>query len=361
MQKTLLALGGDGIGPEITEQGLRVARCLAELCGIDLGVQQGLLHGASYDAHGVFCTEEVLDQARASDAVLVGAVGGPAWDNIRLPGGADCQDGLMYLRHHLQTYLGLRPARAWGPLLQRTPFRPGLADKADLVVLREMCGGAMFARDRGQRQLNGLRQGYDLTAYDEAEVARFAHGGFQLARARRGRLISCDKSNVMESYKLWRTVVTEVARDYPDVQFENMFADNCAYQMIMRPMDFDVVIGCNQLGDVLSDLAAVYAGSLGMLPSACLAANPGQGPVFGMYESTSGSAPDIAGKGIANPVGTILSVGMMFRYSFGRPEWETRIEKAIETTLEADILTPDLGGSATSVEMTDAILERLSA
>ncbi|NRB02491.1 MAG: 3-isopropylmalate dehydrogenase [Rhodobacteraceae bacterium] len=359
MKKQVLALGGDGIGPEILDQGLRVARHLAMRAGVELEVTLGLLHGASWEAHGTFCTEEVLEQARASDAVLVGAVGGPQWDDIRVKGGAERQDGLMYLRHHLQTYLGLRPARAWGPLLNRTPFRAGAADHVDVLILREMCGGAMFATERGQRRVNGLRQGHDLTAYDEAEVARFAHGGFQLARRRRGRLVSCDKSNVMESYKLWRTVVTEVAREYPDVAFENMFADNCAYQLMMRPHDFDVVIGCNQLGDVLSDLTAVYAGSLGMLPSACLSGGPDQASVFGMYESTAGSAPDIAGQGVANPVGTILSVGMMFNFSFGLPDFDALIERAVMETLQAGVMTPDLGGTATGTAMTDAILERL--
>ncbi len=359
MTYRVLALGGDGIGPEILGYGIAAAEVLAARAGVTLEVTYDLLHGACWDEHGVFCTEDVLAQARASDAVLVGAVGGPKWDGIRLPGGAADQDGLMYLRYHLQTYLGLRPARAWGPLQDKTPFRDGVADRADVMILREMCGGAMFATERGQRVLGGLRQGYDLTAYDEAEVARFAHGGFQLARARRGRLVSCDKSNVMESYKLWREVVSEVARDYPDVTFENMFADNCAYQLMMRPHDFDVVIGCNQLGDILSDLTAVYAGSLGMLPSACLAANPDDGPAFGMYESTAGSAPDIAGQGIANPVGTILSVGMMFNYSLGVPDCQAALERAVEATLKDGIITPDLGGTATGSQMTDAILERL--
>lgn len=356
----ILALGGDGIGPEILEQGLRAAAVLAEQAGIRLSISHGLLHGASWEAHGTFCTDEVLARARASDAVLVGAVGGPQWDNIRVFGGAERQDGLMYLRHHLQTYLGLRPARAWEPLMHCTPFRPGLADEADVLILREMCGGAMFAAERGQRTVKGMRQGYDLTAYDESEVARFAHGGFQLARQRRRRLVSCDKSNVMESYKLWREVVSEVARDYPDVAFENMFADNCAYQLIQRPGDFDVVLACNQMGDVLSDLTAVYSGSLGMLPSACLAAAPEEGPVFGLYESTSGSAPDIAGQGIANPIGMILSVGMMFEFTFARPDLARALETAVERTLAEGILTPDLGGTASTAPMTDAILERLA-
>lgn len=360
MRVNILALGGDGIGPEILAQGLRIAETLADRAGLELQVDYDLLHGASWEVHGTFCTKNVLDKAKASDAVLVGAVGGPQWDNIRVPGGAECQDGLMYLRHHLQTYLGLRPARAWAPLMDHTPFRPGLADHADVLILREMCGGAMFARERGQRQVGGLRQGYDLTAYDEAEIARFAHGGFQLARTRRGRLVSCDKSNVMESYKLWRQVVTEVSANYPDVAFENMFADNCAYQLMRRPRDFDVVLSCNQMGDVLSDLTAVYSGSLGMLPSACLSANPADGPAFGMYESTSGSAPDIAGQGIANPVGMILSVGMMFHYTLGRPDLATTVEQAVERAFSDGITMPDLGGTATTVTMTDAILERLS-
>lgn len=361
MQINILALGGDGIGPEILEQGLRVTHALADRAGLKLNVTHNLLHGAAWEAHGTFCTEETLAQAKASDAVLVGAVGGPRWDNIRVPGGAERQDGLMYLRHHLQTYLGLRPARAWPSLMDHTPFRPGLADKADVLILREMCGGAMFATERGQRRVNGVRQGYDLTAYDESEIARFAHGGFQLAQKRRGRLVSCDKSNVMESYKLWREIVTEVSREYPDVAFQNMFADNCTYQLMRRPEDFDVVLCCNQLGDILSDLTAVYAGSLGMLPSACLAANPATGPVFGMYESTSGSAPDIAGRGIANPVGMILSVGMMFDHSFDRPDLAQALETAVSLTLSDNILPPDLGGATSSAAMTDAILERLAA
>ncbi|MEO1456981.1 MAG: isocitrate/isopropylmalate family dehydrogenase [Pseudomonadota bacterium] len=358
---SILALGGDGIGPEILEAGLRVAQAAARAGGIALGVEHELLHGASWEARGTFCSEAVLAKARAADAVLVGAVGGPAWDGIRQPGGPECQDGLMYLRHHLQTYLGLRPARAWESLLARTPFRPEVVRGANVLILREMCGGAIFARERGRRVVAGRRQGYDLTAYDEAEIARFARGGFALARQRRGRLVSCDKSNVMESYALWREVVSAVARDYPDIAFENLFADHCAYQLMMRPRDFDVVLCCNQLGDLFSDLTGAYAGSLGMLPSACLAAVPGNGPVFGMYESTSGSAPDIAGRGIANPVGAILSVSLMFRHSLDRADLALRIERAVERVIAAGIRTPDLGGSAGSAALTEAVLAEMAA
>ena len=356
---SILALGGDGIGPEILDQGLRVARHIAECHGYTFDIQHDVLHGRSYDLHGVFCTEDVLEKAGKADAVLVGAVGGPDWDNIRMPGGAEHQDGLMYLRHHLQSYLGLRPARAWRQLLHQTPFRNDVVKGTDILILREMCGGAMFARERGQHIVENRRQGYDLTAYNEDEIRRFAIGGFELARQRRSKLVSCDKSNVMESYKLWRQVVTEVAADYPDVHFEHMLADNCGYQMVMRPRDFDVVLCCNQLGDIFSDLTASHAGSLGMLPSACLCATPNGDRVKGIYESTSGSAPDIAGQGIANPIGMILSVGMMFEFTLCRPDLNNVIIEAVDTALDDGHLTRDIGGDLTSVQMTDAIIERL--
>ena len=356
----LLALPGDGIGPEILEQALRVLSALAPYANVSFEVDFDLLHGASYDRHGLFCTPEVLAKARQSDAVLVGAVGGEKWDNVRMPGGPEDQDGLMYLRHHLQTYLGLRPARSWPPLLPLSPLRADIAQGADIMILREMCGGAMFATMRGQRQVEGKREGFDLNAYDEAEIERFARGGFELARIRRHRVVSCDKSNVMESYKLWRTVVSDVALDYPDVEFENMFADNCAFQMMARPRDFDVVLCCNQLGDIFSDLTGVLEGSLGMLPSACLADSPRSGSAFGIYESTSGSAPDIAGKGIANPIGMILSVGLIFEHSFARADLRQRLDQAVEAALTDGYRTPDIGGNHGTAEVTDAVLERLS-
>ena len=357
----LLALPGDGIGPEIMQQALRVAHALAARAGLRFEVDFDLLHGASYDRHGTFCTQAVLDKARAADAVLVGAVGGAQWDDIRMPGGPECQDGLMYLRHHLQTYLGLRPARAWNSLLSLSPLRETVARDADVLILREMCGGAMFATQRGRRLIEGKQQGFDMTAYDSGEVERFARGGFEVARMRRQRVVSCDKSNVMESYKLWREVVSDVALEYPDVEFENMFADNCAYQLMVRPRDFDVVLCCNQLGDVLSDLTGVLAGSLGMLPSASLSGNPAKGSAFGIYESTSGSAPDIAGQGIANPIGMILSVGLMFEHSFARPDLRLALDQATAATLAVSIRTPDIGGEASTAALTDALLEHLEA
>ena len=360
----ILALGGDGIGPEILDQGLRVLHAISEITDIRFTIDHDVIHGASWEAHGTFCHEDTLNRAKSADAILVGAVGGPQWDNIRQPGGAECQDGLMYLRHHLDAYLGLRPARAWAGLEERVPIRQDRAMGTDILILREMCGGAMFATERGQRLVNGKRQGYDLTAYDEDEIARFARGGFEMARRRKGHLVSCDKSNVMESYKLWRQVVTEIAADYPDIRFKNMFADNCGYQMIMTPAEFDVVLCCNQLGDLFSDLTGVLAGSLGMLPSACLTASPGNDStktVQGIYESTSGSAPDIAGQGIANPVGMILSIGMMLEFSFNRADLSRRIEAAVGKAISDGHRTQDIGGTLSSAEVTDAIIQRLAA
>ena len=357
----ILALGGDGIGPEILNEGLRVAQHIACSADIDLTIDHDLIHGACYEKHGVFCTKGILEKAFEADAILVGAVGGPQWDHIRMPGGAEEQDGLMYLRHHLQSFLGLRPACSWPSLIDKTPFQSEIVAGTDILILREMCGGAMFAKERGQRILDGQRQGFDLTAYHEEEIRRFAIGGFECARRRKKYLVSCDKSNVMESYKLWRSVVTEVAQDYPDVSCEHMFADNCGYQMIMRPRDFDVVLCCNQIGDLFSDLTASYAGSLGMLPSACLLDTPREQSVKGIYESTSGSAPDIAGLGIANPIGMILSVGMMFEYSLCRPDLNAAIISAVDQSLRDGCGTKDIGGNLSCAEMTDCIVERLFA
>lgn len=359
MQYRILALGGDGIGPEVVSAGLAVAETAAASAGIELTIQHDLLHGACWDAHGTFCRDETVSAARNADAVLVGAVGGPRWDHIRVDGGAEMQDGLMRLRKELQAYAGLRPARHWPFLSERTPFAPGVAEEADILVLREMSGGVLFAEPRGQQDRNGNRYAFDTAAYDEAELERIAVAGFELARSRRKLLLSADKANVMESFKLWRTVVSEVATAYPDVSVTHMYADNFAYQMMMHPTRFDVVVCCNLLGDLLSDLAAVVSGGLGMLPSACLCGTPNP-PVKGIYESVHGSAPDIAGKGIANPVGTILSVAMMFHYSFDRPDLAIRIEEAVANVLKRGIRTPDIGGDSRTDSVTSAIVAELA-
>ena len=357
----LLALGGDGIGPEVTACGLRLVEAAAGQAGLAVEVREDLLHGAAWDAYGTFCRDETLAAARAADAVLVGAVGGPAWDSISLPGGPEMQDGLMRLRRELDTYAGLRPATAVACLEPLTPFRPGLTRGADLLVLREMCGGAFFALPRGlERPAEGPRRGFDTAAYDSGEIARFAHVGFKLARRRRGTLASVDKANVMVSGELWREVVSEVALEYPDVALTHLYADNAAYRLACDPCAFDVILADNLFGDILSDQAGAIAGSLGMLPSACLPGLPEPGGRLpGLYEPVHGTAPDIAGQGIANPLGMLLSVALMFDYSFGRPDQARRIEAAVVAALDAGHRTPDVGGTATTDDVTDAVIAEL--
>jgi 3-isopropylmalate dehydrogenase len=336
---------------------LKLAEVIASRCRLSLDIRTDLLHGAAWDAHGTFCRDETVAAARAADAVLVGAVGGPRWDGIKVSGGAEMQDGLMRLRKELDTYAGIRPARACSALAHLTPYRPGLLDGVDVLVLRELTGGAFFAEPRGTELRAGRRYAFDTAAYDEDEIARVAHVGFQLARVRRRRLVSTDKANVMESCLLWRRVVSEVGREYPDVELTHLYADNAVYQLARRPAEFDVILGDNLFGDILSDQAGGFAGSLGMLPSACLCGLPdGTTRRPGIFEPVHGSAPDLAGQGIANPIGALLSVALMFEYAFGEAEEARRVEHAVDVALESGHRTPDIGGTASSVAVTDAII-----
>lgn len=357
----VLALGGDGIGPEVVAAALKVLEKAAGRAEVRLIVEEDLLGGAAWDRFGTFCRDETVALAKTCDAVLVGAVGGPKWDALEIQGTPMQKDGLVRLRFELDVYAGLRPARAWGPLLSMTPFREKVVAGADVLVLREMCGGVYFGTPRGIDVLpGGGSRAHDTNVYTSAEIERVAAVGFELARARRGRLASIDKANVMESGVLWRRVVAQMARDYPDVTLEHLYADNAIYQLICNPHRFDVILGDNLFGDLVSDLAGVIAGSLAMLPSACLPgiATASAGP--GIYEAVHGSAPDIAGLGIANPIGTILSVALMFTYALSRPDIAAMIEDAVERALAAGVLTRDLGGIATTNEITDAILREMS-
>ena len=268
----ILALGGDGIGPEVLGAALRVLDRVAAIEGLAPTVEEDLLHGAAWERFGTFCREETVAAARRADAVLVGAVGGPRWDAITVPGGPEMQDGLMRLRKGLDVFAGLRPAKARECLLPLTPYRLEVCQGADVVVLRELCGGVYFSEPRGIADLpGGGRRGFDTTAYDTAEILRIARAGFELARRRRGKLTSTDKANVMESGVLWREVVEALgASDYPDVELTHLYADNAAYQLGRDPLAFDVILGDNLFGDILSDQAGTIAGSLGMLPSASL-------------------------------------------------------------------------------------------
>lgn len=373
---TVLALGGDGIGPEVVGAGVEVLLAVAKSAGLRIEIEEDLLHGAAWERYGTFCRDETVARAREVDAVLIGAVGDPRFDDYLADDGSPVEedaeagavardpadkDGLMRLRRDLDVFAGLRPARAFAALVERTPFRPAVVRGADLMVLRELCGGAYFGLPRGiERLAGGGRRAFDSTVYTEAEIERIARVGFELARRRRRRLLSVDKANVMESGMLWREVVSDIgARDYSDVALTHFYADNAAYQLARAPRDFDVVLADNLLGDLLSDQAGAVAGSLGMLPSASLAGLPPDGEPAkpGIYEPVHGSAPDIAGQGIANPYGTILSVAMMFEYGFARPGIACRIEHAVARTLEAGPRTPDIGGDAGTAEVTNAVID----
>lgn len=359
---TILALGGDGIGPEVVECGVQVLRHVARKAGLHLTIEHDLLGGASWDQRGTFCSDAVVAKAKAATAVLVGAVGGPKWDSLNIQGGPTDKDGLVRLRKEMDVFACLRPARSYKTLYGKTPFRPELLVGVDVMVLRELCGGVYFGSPRGIRQReDGSREGFDSNHYTEAEITRVAHVGFQLALHRRKRLTSVDKANVMESGVLWRRIVDEVASQYPGVALQHLYADNGLFQLVRQPQQFDVILGDNLFGDLFSDLAAAFAGSLGMLPSASLTRLAPKGAPCGpgIYEAVHGSAPDIAGRGIANPIGTILSVAMIFDYGMGRPDLASEIEAAVEKTLEAGILTPDLGGDRGSAAVTAAILGHL--
>ncbi|MBT8436004.1 MAG: 3-isopropylmalate dehydrogenase [Gammaproteobacteria bacterium] len=355
----LLVLPGDGIGPEVVSVALRVFERLCQLEQIATEIQHDLLHGAAWDRYGTFCRDETVVAAKHSDALLVGAVGGAQWDEVLEQGKDPAErDGLMRMREELQTYACLRPSRAYEPLLACTPFRPEVVAGADILVLRELCGGLPYGKPRGIDELeDGSFQAYDANFYSSEEIRRFAVVGFEIAARRRGKVTSIDKSNVMQSGILWRRMVSEVGTDYPDIELEHLYTDNALYQMMQRPGAFDVVLADNIFGDIASDLVATYAGSLGMLPSASL-----QGLDSGkaaIYEPVHGTAPDIAGQGIANPIGAILSVAMLFEYSMQRKDLAQRIESAVENCLQAGVTSADLGGQAGTDQIGEKILSAL--
>jgi 3-isopropylmalate dehydrogenase len=350
----IVLLPGDGIGPEI----VGAARQLLESLG-DFEFEERLMGGCSIDAHGTALTDEVLDACRRSDAVLLGAVGGPKWDTTD-PEAPRPEQGLLGLRKGMGLYANLRPVRPSPALVDASPLRPELIAGTDLLVVRELTGGIYFG-DSG-------RQGetaHDTCEYSVAEIERIARAGFEAARrraegaGRKARLTSVDKANVLETSRLWREVVTGLAGEYPDVELDHLLVDNAAMQLVSRPADFDVIVTENLFGDILSDESAMLTGSLGMLPSASL----GEAGAPGLFEPVHGSAPDIAGKGIANPLATFLSAAMMLRHGLDRPGEADRIEGAVDAVLERGLRTPDLAGagerSVGTDEMTEAVLAEL--
>lgn len=367
--KRLLVLPGDGIGPEVMREVRRVIDWLDRRRSVTFAIEEGLVGGAAIDAEGSPCPDETVARAKAADAVLFGSVGGPKWDS--LPFEQRPELGILRLRKELGLFANLRPAVVLDPLADASSLKPEIVRGVDIMVVRESTGGIYFGEPRGIR-LNdqGRRVGTDTEVYTEDEIARVARVAFDLARKRRGKVTSVEKANVMQSGRLWRAVVGEVHKaEFQDVQLENMYADNCAMQLCSRPKQFDVILGSNLFGDVLSDLAAALTGSLGMLPSATLGAvDPGTGRRHALYEPIHGSAPDIAGRGIANPCAQMLSFAMLLRWSFGMEEDAKLIEAAVEKVLAgglrtADIMQPGMARVGTSV-MGEAVvreLEKLSA
>ena len=346
-EKTVVSLAGDGIGPEVVGETRRVIDAVAAEHGLSITWQDHIIGGASIDAHGTALTDDVLAACQASDAVLLGAVGGPKWDTTD-PDAPRPEQGLLGLRAGLRLFANLRPVKPFPALYDASPLRRDRIEGTDLLVIRELTGGIYFG-ERGR----DADSAYDTCLYTKDEVRRVAEWGFRAAQGRSGRVTSVDKANVLESSRLWRETVLEVAVDYPDVALDHMLVDNAAMQLVSRPSHFDVIVTENMFGDILSDEAAMITGSIGMLPSASLGAD---GP--GLYEPVHGSAPDIAGQGIANPLATCLSAAMMLRYSLDCAGGADRIEEAVAGLLEEGHRTPDLGGALTTREVGDLLVAR---
>ncbi|ABC63759.1 3-isopropylmalate dehydrogenase [Erythrobacter litoralis] len=345
---------GDGIGPEVTREAVRVLEALG-LPGLVLF--EGDVGAAAYRKHGQPLPDETLNMAREADAVLFGAVGDSSCDGLERA--LRPEQAVLGLRAELGLFANLRPATLFPGLEEHSALRPEVARQIDLLIVRELNGDVYFG-DKGQRRTeDGRREGWDIMSYAEDEVRRIAHTAFRAAQGRGKKLTSVDKANVLETSQLWRDVMIEVATDYPDVALDHLYVDNAAMQLVRAPGQFDVIVTGNLFGDILSDQASMCVGSIGLLPSASLGERQTAHGTFGLYEPIHGSAPDIAGQGKANPLAAILSAAMMLRHSFGREAEAERIEAAVGATVRDGIFGADLGGSASTEEIADAVLEQL--
>lgn len=354
----VLILPGDGIGPEIVGEARKVLEKLNQLMGLNLHFSEALLGGCATDAAGRPLPEATLEKAGSSDAILLGAVGGPKWDAIERS--LRPEQGLLQLRSGLDLFANIRPALLYPQLSAASSLKEEIVSGLDIVIVRELTGGIYFGEPRGIRTLeNGEREGYNTYRYAEHEIERIGRVAFELAQKRNKKLCSVDKANVLEVTVLWREVISKLAEEYPDVELSHMYVDNAAMQLVRAPKQFDVVVTGNMFGDILSDTAAMLTGSIGMLPSASLNSSG-----RGMYEPCHGSAPDIAGQGVANPLATILSAAMMLRYSLGKPEAAERIETAVGVVLDSGIRTPDIYSEncrrVSTTEMGDAVVAALT-
>lgn len=356
MTQKIAVLPGDGIGPEIVAEAVKVLNAFRQE-GLDIELEYGLVGGAAYDETGTPLPDETLTLAKSADAILLGAVGGYKWESLDIS--VRPEKGLLGLRSELNLFANLRPAILYPQLADASTLKPEVVAGLDLMIVRELTGGIYFGQPRGVRTLdNGEKQGYNTLVYSESEISRIGRVAFDIAAKRQGRLCSVDKANVLECTELWRETMTQLAMDYPAVELSHMYVDNAAMQLVRAPKQFDVMVTTNMFGDILSDCASMLTGSIGMLPSASLDENS-----KGMYEPIHGSAPDIAGQSVANPLATILSVAMMLRYTLNQPAFAGRIEQAVSQVLDNGLRTADIApdGSAriSTQEMGDAVVAAL--
>jgi len=353
MNIEVMLLPGDGVGPEVVEQAVRVLMLVGNRFNHTISFDSGLIGGCSIDRYGVSLTEETIDKSKKSGAVLLGAVGGPKWDD---PAAKDRpESGLLRIRKELGVFANLRPVRVHPALIDTSPLKPEKLKGVDMLVIRELTGGLYFGQPRGRDIIDGKEHAVDTLEYFDFEIKRVTELAFRLARLRRKKVTSVDKANVLESSRLWRKIAIEVGKENQDITLDHVLVDTAAMRLVSNPAAFDVIVTENMFGDILTDEAAVLAGSMGMLPSASLGS---KGP--GLFEPIHGSAPDIAGKGIANPVGTILSAAMMLRYSFGLENEATIIEKAVDKAIDLGSKTVDLGGNLSTVQMADSVINQLA-
>lgn len=356
MTKKIAVLAGDGIGPEIVAEAVKVLNAFKH-DGLAIELEYGLIGGAAYDETGSPLPDETLQMAKQADAILLGAVGGYKWESLDIS--VRPEKGLLGIRSQLNLFANLRPALLYPQLADASTLKPEVVAGLDLMIVRELTGGIYFGQPRGIRTLeNGEKEGYNTLVYRESEINRIGRVAFDIARKRQSRVCSVDKANVLECTELWRETMTTLSKDYADVELNHMYVDNAAMQLVRAPKQFDVMVTTNMFGDILSDCASMLTGSIGMLPSASLDENG-----KGMYEPIHGSAPDIAGQNIANPLATILSAAMMLRYTLDQPAFADRIEKAVSKVLDQGLRTADIFSAGmtrvTTVEMGDAVVAAL--
>ena len=362
-KRKILLLPGDGIGPEVVGELKKIIEWFNKSKSLDFEVDEDLAGGVAYDKHGTPITDEVFYKALESEAVILGAVGGPKWDNVEFS--KKPERALLKLRKELKLFANLRPAICFKQLVDASTLKPEIVSGLDIMIVRELTGGIYFGEPRGIKPIDkGERKGINTHTYTSSEIQRVAKIAFDLARKRKNKLTSCEKSNVMESGLLWREEVTELhKKDYSDVELSHMLADNCSMQLLRNPKQFDVIVTDNLFGDMLSDQASMLTGSLGLLPSASLGAKNNEGDMRAMYEPIHGSAPDIAGKGIANPIATILSFAMALKYSLDLDNEANQLENAVQSVLDDGLRTRDILSKGTkevsTSEMGDAIISKL--